>query len=92
MKPKDFTSTAAHNRWFRDHGFEKPKKRRKAFDPPRLELYVPYWEREKYGHDVQLEIDGKLWEVISVRSEPENDRAVVGMWPAGCIEAYNRGE
>ena len=96
------SSAAAHNRWWRDHAFagnrvERPQpylqvRRRGAFDPPHMTLYVPYDQRHDYTQDDVIEVEGTRWTVISIVYEPEHDRVAVGLFDTGYVERYKRGE
>jgi len=96
--PDNPPPAAAHNCWWRDHGFESPlksrkhRKRQETFELPEIELYVSHDEGHKYGFGDVLVIDDKRWGVVAVVTEPEHDQAVIVAWPAEVIERYVRGE
>ena len=91
----DRPSAAAHNRWWRDRGFQAtgvPPKSPGMIYPEELTLYVPYDERRKYIPDDVIDVDGGRYVVVGVGYEPEHDRAVVTAIEAGYLERYHRGE
>ena len=90
------SSAAAHNRWWRDHGFQPlcpPRRRRRgAFDPPLMTIYVPYDRQDDYSQGDEIEVDRARWTVMSVVWESEHARVAVGLFDTGYVERYKRGE